>query len=216
MENKVEAVQQQLSYLASYNLKLRKVLGDTETFTDTSTTLGSPQLPSAQQGAPSLVVQPATTAIDSLRQTSEPTESSVPQQTSVQPQLDESVGLFPLLPPVQGFVTRSVDYSIQHYGLDISAPEGEAVVSPAAGEVLFADWTLTGGNTLIIAHADDYMTVYKHCERILVSVGTRVARGEIVGLIGSTGTSSSGPHLHFELWQNGKNLNPENYLLKNN
>ncbi len=216
LEDKVEAVQQQLSYLASYNLKLRRVLGDTMTSSDTSTTSRLSQLPTVQPGARSVAVEPPMTGNESLQHGSEQTESGIPQQTFVQTQLDESASLFPLLPPVQGFVTRSVDYSIQHYGLDISAPEGEAVVSPAAGEVLFADWTLAGGNTLIIAHADDYLTVYKHCERILVSVGTQVARGEIIGLVGTTGTTSTGPHLHFELWRNGKNLNPENYLLKNN
>lgn len=118
--------------------------------------------------------------------------------------------------PVAGFITRSVDYSIQHYGLDISAPEGESIVAPAPGEVVFEDWTLTGGNTLIIAHAKNFMTVYKHCERILVSVGTKVTLGEPIALVGSTGVTSTGPHLHFELWQNGENLNPENYLLTRN
>ena len=58
--------------------------------------------------------------------------------------------IFPLLMPMAGFITRNVDYSIQHYGLDISAPEGESIVAPAPGEVVFEDWTLTGGNTLII------------------------------------------------------------------
>lgn len=211
LEGKVEIVQQQLSYLASYNLKLRSALGDTGVFADTSVVQRQSQ-PEATQSE---------NQVESGQQTSIPPETenvTVPQSSvgSSQSQSSEALSLFPLLMPTQGFVTRSVDYSIQHYGLDISAQEGQSIVAPADGEVLFADWTLTGGNTLIIVHANNYVTIYKHCERILTSVGTKVARGEAIALVGSTGITSTGPHLHFELWQNGKNLNPENYLLTKN
>lgn len=209
LENKVEIVQQQLSYLASYNLKLRSALGDTGAFADTS--IIQPQSrPEAAQPESQREAQQQASESNEME-----TESgSLPAAETFRTQSSE--GLFPMLMPTQGFVTRSVDYSIQHYGLDISAPEGQSIVAPAAGEVLFADWTLNGGNTLIMAHGEDYVTVYKHCEQILVNVGTRVARGDVVALVGSTGITSTGPHLHFELWQNGKNLNPENYLLTKN
>jgi murein DD-endopeptidase MepM/ murein hydrolase activator NlpD len=212
LESKVEDVQHQLSYLASYNLKLRNALGDTGVFSDTSNFL--------QQSQPEAVQQPENQP-ETEQQASSSNETgneTISQPPIVPSQIQSSDGssLFPLLMPTQGFVTRNVDYSIQHYGLDISASEGESVVAPAAGEVLFADWTLAGGNTLIIAHANGYITVYKHCERILVTVGTKVTRGEAIALVGSTGITSTGPHLHFELWQNGKNLNPENYLLTKN
>lgn len=211
LENKVENVQRQLSYLASYNLKLRSALGDTGMYSDTSVT--------------QFQVQPETGESDNQperqQQGSEinpTTNENVSEQPVVTSPVQSSDGssFFPLLMPTQGFVTRSVDYTIQHYGLDISATEGESIVAPADGKVLFADWTLTGGNTLIIVHADDYLTVYKHCERILVSIGTKVTRGQAIGLVGSTGITSTGPHLHFELWQDGKNLDPENYLLTKN
>ena len=212
LESKVEDVQHQLSYLAMYNLKLRIALGDTGTFSDTSSF--PPQVqPEAVQQAEN---RPETEQQVSSASETENEAISQPPPVPLQIQSSDGSSPFPLLMPAQGFITRSVDYSIQHYGLDISAPEGESVVAPAAGEVLFADWTLTGGNTLIIAHANDYITVYKHCERILVSVGTKVTRGEAIALVGSTGITSTGPHLHFELWQNGKNLNPENYLLTKN
>ena len=221
LESKVEDVREQLTYLTSYNLKLRSARGDTGVFSDTSSLQGenrSESSGSQPSELPSGQIQQQVNAKQSevsSEQGSE-TESNASQQLSSQGQVSEGSSLFPLLMPTQGFVTRSVDYSIQHYGLDISAPEGESIVAPAAGEVLFADWTLTGGNTLIIAHANDFITVYKHCERILVSVGRKISRGEAIGLVGSTGITSTGPHLHFELWQNGRNLNPQNYLLTKN
>jgi murein DD-endopeptidase MepM/ murein hydrolase activator NlpD len=221
LESKVENVQQQLSYLAAYNLRLRTALGDTGMFADTNSyeSLSQPERqearnvePSAQETKPQAEMQqhelsngPASEA-----------QAEAPQRSVSHVSSADQSSLFPLLMPVQGFITRDVDYSIQHYGLDISAREGEPVVAPASGQVMFADWTLDGGNTLIIAHADNYVTIYKHCERILVSVGTKVSRGDVVGMVGSTGRTSTGPHLHFELWQDGINLDPETYLLAKN
>ncbi len=210
LETKVDAVQRQLTYLAGYNLKLRRALGDTA--------VGDSSLPEL----PSVVPASRTERALPESPSEEPSEyaASARTQTSgtykVVSSREVDRDIFPLTMPVQGFVTRGVNYPIQHYGIDISAQVGEPVVAPAPGEVVFSDWTLTGGNTLIIAHPGDFMTVYKHCERILVPVGAKVTRGEAIALVGSTGTTSTGPHLHFELWHDGKNLNPENYLLTKN
>lgn len=230
LESKVGDVQNQLSYLAAYNVKLRSVLGDTMTV-DTTTPDAAENIQTQQnveqpvqstrtgqsEESESRTSENATSSPGSLSE-DQPAHSSygLAETYAQSPPSEEDQNIFPLLMPAAGFITRTVDYSIQHYGLDISAPEGESIVAPAPGEIVFEDWTLNGGNTLIIAHANDFMTVYKHCERILVSVGTKVARGDAIALVGSTGITSSGPHLHFELWQNGKNLNPENYLLTKN
>lgn len=226
LESKVEGVQQQLTYLTAYNVKLRRALGDSVVSdttggvgaanqVETERSPGQSQYSSEQQplekGAP--------TEYPSGYQgssTGNYSQSMLSQQSGRYSGSEESNSIFPLMMPAAGFVTRGVDYAIQHYGLDISAPEGEPIVASAAGEVVFADWTLTGGNTLLIAHANDIITAYKHCERILVGVGTKVSRGEAIALVGSTGITSTGPHLHFELWRNGENMNPENFLLTKN
>ncbi len=210
LETKVDAVQNQLSYLAAYNVKLRNALGDS--VTGDSGQVEVPQSEMADQSSPDQQVPP--------EETSQGPELA-PRTRPVEVMSRESVheighDILPLIMPVQGFVTRGVNYAIQHYGIDISAQLGEPIVAPAPGEVVFSDWTLTGGNTLVIAHPGDFMTIYKHCERVLVPVGTVVSRGEAIALVGSTGTTSTGPHLHFELWHDGKNLNPENYLLMKN
>ena len=210
LETKVDAVQSQLTYLAAYNLKLREALGDTgESDTNSS--------PGQQPAAFGTVVQsfpgpPEESALGSTTPEQMPTGINVNFASA----RGVAGSIFPLAMPVQGFVTRGVNYATQHYGIDISAQEGEPIVAPAPGEVVFSDWTLTGGNTLMIAHPGNFMTIYKHCERILVPVGAKVSRGEAIALVGSTGTTSTGPHLHFELWHDGKNLNPENYLLTKN
>ncbi len=206
LETKVDAVQQQLTYLASYNLKLRNALGDTAGM-ETS-------MPEAGATPPAGMAQTDQQKVEegSVDNT-ESYQAPTPGRYTYANYRELNHDIFPMIMPVHGFITRGVDYPIQHYGIDISAQEGEPIVAPAPGEVVFSDWTLTGGNTVIIAHPGDFMTVYKHCERILVPVGADVSRGEAIALVGSTGTTSTGPHLHFELWHDGKNLNPENYLL---
>ena len=84
-----------------------------------------------------------------------------------------------------------------HQGMDIAAPIGRPILAAAAGVVVRAGW-MSGGcaNTVFIAHGSNLYTGYCHQSRILVSVGQRVARGQIIGLVGSTG-NSTGPHCHF-------------------
>lgn len=211
LESKVDAVQKQMTYLSAYNQKLRNILGDSALTT-------APQSVSLESGGSSQHVE-----VQQEQAGKEESEelASAYKNASIEPNFSSSyrndVGsVLPLIMPVNGYITRGIDYQIQHYGVDISAPKGSPIVAPAPGEVVFVDWTLDGGNTLMIAHPGDFITVYKHCERILVSVGTKVSRGEVIALVGSTGITSTGPHLHFELWQDGKNLNPENYLLTKN
>ena len=213
LESKVDAVENELTYLTAYNDKLRNALGDSISSPSAEDTGFEAQVQApAQTTAPAAEVRQETQSPASY---SEPEEAQ--QSMMAQPSTNRmGSAIFPLMMPVHGFVTRGLDYAIQHYGLDISASQGEPIVAAAPGEVIFSDWTLTGGNTLMIEHAGGYLTVYKHCERALVGVGSRVTRGEPIALVGSTGVTSTGPHLHFELWQDGKILNPEDYLLTKN
>lgn len=126
----------------------------------------------------------------------------------------------PSLVPAEGFVARGYDTSLMlaepHFGLDISAPTGTAVKAPADGVVVYSGWTAEGGNIIIIEHGFGFMTVYKHNQRNLVQRLERITQGQIIALVGNTGKISSGPHLHYEIWRNGKPLDPRDYLNKNN
>ena len=101
-----------------------------------------------------------------------------------------------------------------HAGIDIadSGVYGQAVVASDGGRVTFAGDTGDGyGYYAIIDHGNGYQTVYAHCSSLAVSAGQYVSQGDIVGYVGSTG-NSTGPHLHFEIRENGVKLNPMNFF----
>ncbi len=120
---------------------------------------------------------------------------------------------FPVLPPLEGFFTRGFEARIGHFGIDIAAQEGSVVRSVGDGYVVFADWTHEGGHALAIQHAEGYISVYKHNERLLKNVGDRVRDREPIALSGNSGEITTGPHLHFELWQNGLAQDPSTFFL---
>lgn len=100
-----------------------------------------------------------------------------------------------------------------HAGLDLAVPRGTGVEASADGEVSFAGWSGGYGNLLVIKHPDGRETRYAHLDKVMVQVGDKVMGGQQVALSGSTG-KSTGPHLHFEIRQNGQVLNPLNILTK--
>ncbi|RMF56121.1 MAG: M23 family metallopeptidase [Bacteroidetes bacterium] len=120
---------------------------------------------------------------------------------------------FPVLPPVHGVLTRGFDARIGHYAIDLAAEEGSVVRSIGEGHVIFADWTHEGGFTLAVQHADGYVSVYKHNQRLLKRVGDRVRDREAIALSGNSGEITTGPHLHFELWHHGLAQDPRLYLV---
>lgn len=100
-----------------------------------------------------------------------------------------------------------------HTGLDLAVPRGTSVQAAAGGEVSFAGWSGGYGNLLIIQHPDGRETRYGHLDQLLVVVGDKVAAGQGVALSGSTG-KSTGPHLHFEIRENGHVVDPTRILTK--
>ncbi len=98
-----------------------------------------------------------------------------------------------------------------HKGLDISASSGNPVIAAASGTVVKSYFSSSYGNYVVISHGGGVMTAYAHMTRRLVSTGQRVAAGQQVGTVGSTG-NSTGPHLHFEVYVGGSTVNPMNYF----
>lgn len=101
-----------------------------------------------------------------------------------------------------------------HKGLDISGPIGAPVRAMAKGTVEFAGLRGGFGNCIMLKHANGYETLYGHLSKILVHLGQQVNIGQQIGKIGSTGRST-GPHLHYEVHKNGKQINPEPFLTLN-
>lgn len=99
-----------------------------------------------------------------------------------------------------------------HRAIDIAAPSGAPVMAARSGVVVYAGWSSQGyGNLVKLRHADGAETWYAHFSQIGVSVKQSVSQGETLGLVGSTGLST-GPHLHFEVYESGQAVDPLSYL----
>ncbi len=100
-----------------------------------------------------------------------------------------------------------------HFGLDISIPTGTPVRATADGIVSFSGWTEGSGYTVVVEHGHGYTTAYGHHQKNLVKVGQTVKRDDVIALSGSTGIST-GPHVHYEIWKNGRRVNPSAFLAR--
>lgn len=126
----------------------------------------------------------------------------------------------PTVAPVRGILTSGFGYrrdpvsgrKANHLGVDIATSPGREVVAPAAGLVVQAGRIGGLGNAVSVSHGYGVTTRYGHLSKISVTPGQRVAEGETLGLVGSTG-KSTGYHLHYEVRENGKPKNPIYYLL---
>jgi murein DD-endopeptidase MepM/ murein hydrolase activator NlpD len=135
--------------------------------------------------------------------------------------LGEEIKSIPSIPPVKGVFSSGFGIRMDpftgglefHKGIDLSAPTGTPVVATADGRVEKAEWKSGGyGNVVVINHGRGIKTLYAHLSKILVREGQKVRRGQIIGLVGSTGKSVA-PHVHYEVEVNGEAVNPIRYIL---
>ena len=115
-------------------------------------------------------------------------------------------------PPVAGTLSDELDLGIGHLGVDLAAAEGSPIQAVDDGTVLFSTYTVETGYTLVLQHRGERVSIYKHCASLLKTQGDLVAGGEAVGLVGNTGEWTSGPHLHFEWWVQGRAVDPRPWL----
>lgn len=114
--------------------------------------------------------------------------------------------------PITGNISQKFNSDNKHYATDIVAKTGTPVKAIADGTVIFSEWTAETGYVVTIQHTNDYISIYKHNGTLLKQQGDFVKSGEVIATVGSTGEFSTGPHLHFELWNNGYPVNPTNYI----
>jgi murein DD-endopeptidase MepM/ murein hydrolase activator NlpD len=125
----------------------------------------------------------------------------------------------PSVMPVQGWFSHGFGWRKDpftearqfHRGIDIVADHGTSIVAPANGVVSRATRLSDYGKTLDLSHGHGYVTRYGHMSEVLVRPGQQVRRGEVIGRVGSTGRST-GPHLHYEVFRDGRRVNPWRYL----
>ena len=148
----------------------------------------------------------------------EPTDKVIVTGTKKRPLYTgpgESSGKFQWPTPSLNIITTYYEYrwGSFHPALDISgySAYGKSIVASDGGTVVASGWGNGYGNRIIIDHGNGYRTLYAHCSELLVSVGTKVSKGQLIARVGSTG-NSTGPHLHFEIILNGVKQNPLNYV----
>lgn len=117
----------------------------------------------------------------------------------------------PNLIPIKGDYALSQKFSKAHPGIDLAAPMGTEVVAAAAGKVTEVFEDKYFGKVLKIDHFNGYVTMYAHLAVLLVSTNDMVEKGQVIALVGSTGTSTA-PHLHFEIQKGDEKLDPMLYL----
>ncbi len=118
--------------------------------------------------------------------------------------------------PISGIISADFDPQLEHFGVDIIAPSDTPVKSIRDGHIIISEWNIETGHTLGVQHDNNILSFYKHNSALLKEKGDFVKGGEIIAIIGNSGRLTSGPHLHFEIWHNGKPVNPNDYInLKN-
>lgn len=125
---------------------------------------------------------------------------------------NEEAAKLMLFAPIKGVLVDSFNVKSGHFAIDITSYENASIKAVKDGTVVFSSWTPETGHVMILQHPDNLLSVYKHNSVLLKKEGNFVDAGEVIALMGNSGELSSGPHLHFELWQNGYALNPANYI----
>jgi murein DD-endopeptidase MepM/ murein hydrolase activator NlpD len=115
--------------------------------------------------------------------------------------------------PTRGMVSSGFDANQKHFGIDIAASPNESVLATLDGTVILATYTADTGYVIQVQHSQNLISVYKHCGSLLKKVGDSVKAGEAIALVGNTGEKTTGPHLHFEIWNKGRALDPSKYIV---
>ena len=116
--------------------------------------------------------------------------------------------------PTRGMITSEFDVNAKHFGIDIAASPNESVLATLDGTVILATYTADTGYVIQLQHGQNLVSVYKHCGSLMKKVGDTVKAGEAIALVGKTGEKTTGgPHLHFELWNKGRALDPSKYIV---
>jgi len=117
-----------------------------------------------------------------------------------------------LICPLKGSITNTLNFKKRHYAIDIASKTGNPIKSIYKGTVVLAEWTNSTGFVMIIQHSNSMISVYKHNSKLNKKVGDVVKAGDIIAFVGNTGEFTTGPHLHFEIWQKGIPLDPQKVI----
>ncbi|MGH2569546.1 MAG: M23 family metallopeptidase, partial [Bacteroidota bacterium] len=209
LNQRMSDVMQQLIELRTYNVKLRQALGENVALADSGVVVSmETRRPAPDNDDSSEQRQRASQTIaqeglrTSMKLVAERIEGEDPRKVD-----------FPVILPTEGYITRTYDPNRRHFGLDVAGKTGTPVNAAAEGYVIFAGWTNEDGYLIILSHAGGFLTFYKHNQTLLKSANSFAKRGEPIALMGNSGVTSSGPHLHFEVWKDGVPVDPASYII---
>ena len=198
---KTDSLQQALAINEQYIASIKKVLtGDVKTVDFNRDS----------------IIEAAKIDVDSLNLAPSKQDSilreQVAQEDKYNPLTDQSAVNFVLFAPVKGPISEAYNPETKHYAVDIVTTKDSPVKATADGTVIFAGWTADTGNVMIIKHVNNLISVYKHNASLSKEQGALVKAGEVIATAGNSGTLTTGPHLHFELWSDGYPINPSNFI----
>jgi murein DD-endopeptidase MepM/ murein hydrolase activator NlpD len=205
-ERRIRALAEEISVLKDYNEMLRKALGERVE-------------KKASDAAPQKTEEPRREVLGIGNElNAAPTQpndaNGIPVQHVARVAPEALSASLPLIAPTNGAITQGFEPAENHFGVDFAAKEGAPVYAAAQGYVLFSGWTYDDGNVIILSHGSGVITVYKHNSSLLKSVGSMTKRGDVIALVGNTGRTSKGPHVHFEVLKDGVPHDPIRFLLR--
>jgi murein DD-endopeptidase MepM/ murein hydrolase activator NlpD len=205
VQQRLNRVSSEVLVLREYNNKLRNALGQPVIPADSVMEFSSSSVPASEN-----------TEHITKESSFEPTQQEVKAVYRSAAAIKEEISFhpsFPIIAPAAGYVSRTFETEQGHNGIDYAGKIGSLIVAAADGNVVFSGYSVDDGYTIILSHGDGYLTMYKHNQALLKRIGDVVRRGEAIALLGNSGRTSYGPHLHFEVWKDGKACNPNEYLL---
>jgi len=233
LRTKMDYVSQQVEKGLAYlemtrktDRQLRKMLGMNPNLIDDTDSIGGPdasELSNFRKLLASKASEIRETSLNNsivkMQEESRRRLSSYAQVTWYIANKHNSAKATPSIWPVSGRITSYFGYRVAplqtaseyHTGLDIANEPGTPVYATADGVVRYAGWASGYGLSMVLDHGFAYSTLYGHFSELTVKEGAQVKRGQMIGRVGSTGTST-GPHLHYEVWVDGMPANPMKYL----
>ena len=209
LNQRMTSLMEQLVELRTYNIKLRRAMGENVAVSDSGIVKTVPRAAGTEKNKIDREEQVAAKAQPLMS----PEQQMIPAR-SIKLETDAKITVsFPAILPTEGYMTRGFEPEHNHFGLDIAGKTGNLIVAAADGNIVFSGWTYDDGYIVIISHASGFMSFYKHNQSLLKSSGSFVRRGEPIAILGNSGTTSSGPHLHFEIWKDGVPVDPSIYLI---
>jgi len=119
---------------------------------------------------------------------------------------------FVLFPPASGTISEGYNVNEKHFAVDIVVAIDTPIKAIADGTVILAEWTTQTGYVIIIDHGNGLISAYKHNASLTKAQGDLVKSGEVIAISGNTGELTTGPHLHFELWNDGYPIDPTTFI----